>query len=170
VTQTLHPSGMVTNTAGFIPFSTPSGAQWPAILDLHDGDISYAYRNSAVFGTAYLLTMDMDNSAGLAPATIQSITITVYARHIKSGSPYASYVSIGYQTGTNLVLGTPYLTDTSGDYNLISATYTANSDGGPLTTADINNLQVAVKRENGSDVCETRVTEIKVDVAYLYQQ
>ncbi len=169
-TQTLHPSGMASNTAGFIPFSTPAGSQWSAVLDRHDGDISYAYRNSAVFGTAYLLTMDMDNPAGLAPATIQSITVTVYARHLKSGSPYASSVSIGYKTGTNLVLGTPYLTDASGDYNLISATYTTNSDGGPLTTADIDNLQVAVKRENGTDVCETRITEIKADVAYLYQQ
>lgn len=153
----------------WLHLQAPTTGQF-AVLDRHDGDISYVYRNSTVIGTAYLLTMAMDNSAGLAPATLQSITITVYARHLKSGSPYASYVSIGYQTGTNLVLGAPYLTDASGDYNLISATYTTNSDGGPLTMADIDNLLVAVKRENGADACETRVTEIKVDVTYLYQQ
>jgi len=169
-TQSLHPSAMVSNGAGFIPFSTPAGGQWGNVLDCHDGDISYVYRSGIAAG--FYFTVDMDNTAGLAPATIQSITIHVYAEHLLGTSPYAAYVQVGYKTGTNLVWGTPYQTDTSGNYNLISATYTTNSDGGALTLADLENLQVSVMRgnTNGNNNCITRVTEIKVDVTYTYPQ
>lgn len=171
-TLSLHPYANAYNYTGWNPQSTPSGGTWATVMDSGDGDLSYVTSGANMAGDTYYFTMDMDDAAALAPATIQSVTITVAARHVLSGSPYAAYVTVGYRTGATLVWSGPYLTDASGNYTEIPVKYTTGSDGGPLTPADIDNLQVSVMRgnTNGNDACYTRVTEIRVDVDYLYQQ
>lgn len=170
-TLTLHPYANVYNYTGWNPQSTPTGGTWATVMDSSDGDLSYVTSGANMAGDMYYFTMDMEDAAALAPATIQSITITVSARHVLSGSPYAAYVKVGYKTGTSLVWSGSFVTGTSGNYTEIPLTYATNSDGGALTPADIDSLQVSVMRgnTNGNNACYTRVTEIKVDVTYLYR-
>jgi hypothetical protein len=113
----------------------------------------------------------MDDSGLGGGVYIQDLTVYVYARFVYPGGgspvPAPGNVDIGYKTGTTTVWKGSTATDISGNYNLIqSVTYTGDSDGGLLDVADINNLQIAVKRiASGSPML--RVTEVYVDITYL---
>jgi hypothetical protein len=157
---TLHPSGLSDNPGGF----DTSGGSWSDVLDSNDGDGSYAKRCCS--GPYNIFYVDMDDPAGLEGATIESITIYVYARwEYPWGGTAAGNVNIGYKTRTTTVwFGDTYID--SADYSLIvSDTYTADSDGGVLDITDINNLQIAVKR-NLAGPPELRVTEVYVEISY----
>ena len=163
-TLSLHPSG-VASDGGFSPIN----GSWATVLDSNDGDASYVNYCCGPGGQIFYVHMD-DLPAGLEAATIDSITIDVYARYLDGAwpgaIPYAGNVDIGYKTGTNTVWKGNTATNTSGAYNLImSNTYTTDSDGGPLDLTDINNLQIAVKR-NTSGPPVLRVTEVYVEIAY----
>lgn len=144
-TLILHPSDAV-SSGGF----ATTGGSWSNILDNNNGDTSYAYYGAGPGGQIFYV--NMDDPTGLGSATINNITIYVYARYLDGpwpgAVPYAGSVNIGYKTGAVTVWKGSVSTDTSGAYNLIiSSAYTTDSDGGSLSLSDINNLQIAVKRE-----------------------
>lgn len=161
-TITLLPSDVAANNG----FSTAGGA-WADILDGDDGDGSYAHACCGPAGQDFYV--DLDDPSGLAGATIDSITVYVYARYLDGpwpgAVPYAGSLTIGYKTGTSTVWSNA-TTDTSGAYNLIqSASYTTDADGGTLDLTDINNLQIAVQRGVfGSP--QLRVTQVYAEVVY----
>ena len=166
-TVTLHPSGLNSMTSSWT--TSPIDGNWATYLDTNDGDTTYA--TLCCTSPSWSFYVDMDDPAGLEGATIQSITFHVYARYRNSpspgGTPLAANLDIGYKTGAATVWRGNYLTDTSGSYNLVSSTtYTTDSDGGALDLADINNLQISVKR-NASGSTQLRVSEVYVEVAYL---
>ena len=159
---TLHPSGVFTDGG----FST-AGGTWADILDSNDGDTSYAHACCGPSGQIFRVDMDDPNLAGNA---IDSIKIYVYARYLDGpwpgNVPYAANVDIGFKTGTNTLWKGSVTTDTSGDYNLIaSAFYNTDSDGNALDLNDINNLQIAVKR-NVAGPPQLRVTEAYAEIIY----
>lgn len=162
-TLRLHPSD-VAASGGF----SVTGGTWADVLDSQDADLSYAYFCCSSSGQTFYV--DLDDS-GLGAVAVESVTVYVYARYVDGPwpgpSPYAGNVSIGYRTGTATVWETGFSTDTSGGYNLLqSAIYTTDSDGGGLDVTDIDNLQVAVRR-NASGSVQLRVTEVYVEVTYL---
>jgi hypothetical protein len=162
-TLILHPSDVV-STGGF----STTGGSWSNILDSNDGDASYAYYGAGPGGQIFYV--NMDDPTGLGSATINNITIYVYARYLAGpwpgAVPYAGSINIGYKTGSTTVWKGSVSTDTSGAYNLIiSSAYTTDSDGGSLSLSDINNLQIAVKR-NTSGPMQLRATEVYVKIDY----
>jgi hypothetical protein len=105
-------------------------------------------------------------------ATIESVTIHVTARYLEgpwpNALPYAAGVNIGYQTGSATRWSGSQMTDTSGDYKLLSSqTFTTDSDGGPLDLSDIDNLQVTVRREIAGSYL-LRITQIRVELEYSF--
>ena len=166
-TLILHPSGLNSITLG--DFWTRNGS-WATVLDSNDGDGSIAYKCSGPgYDTVYL---NMDDPMGLAGATINSITIYVYARYLEGdwpdAAPYAGYIRIGYKTGTSTVWKNNNYIDDSGNYNLVASnTYTVDSDGGMLDLNDIMNLQTVVYRQTGGPR-ELRVTEVYVVIGYTF--
>jgi hypothetical protein len=162
-TLTLHPSG-VASYGGF----TARGGTWADVLDTNDGDATRVdYCCSSPGQTFYV---DMDDPEGLEGATINSIAFYVYARYVASPGPgalpYAGNVDIAYKTGSNTIWEGNTTTDVTGNYNLISSnTYIVDSDGGTLDLADINNLQIAVKR-NTSGPPQLNVTEVYAEIDY----
>jgi hypothetical protein len=162
-TLILHPSGVVSN-GGFLI----TGGTWADVLDTNDGDAGYVYFCCSSPGQTFYV--DMDDSGLGGGVYIQDLTVYVYARYVNPGgspTPVPGNVDIGYKTGTTTEWKGSTATDASGDYNLIqSVTYTSDSDGDPLDLADINNIQLAVKR-NSSGPPQLRVTEVYVEVTYL---
>jgi hypothetical protein len=161
-TITLHPSG-VADAGVFYEF----GGTWETILDVNDGDTSYAYYCCSSPGQVFYV--HMDDPTNLAGATIQNITIHAYARYKASpgGGTFAGNVDIGFRTGSATEWRGNYLTDTSTNYHhIFSNAYTADSDGGVLDLTDINNLQVAVQR-NAAGSPQLQVTEVYVEVTYV---
>jgi hypothetical protein len=162
-TLTLHPSDVV-SSGGF----APTNGLWADVLDTNDGDGSHVSACCGGPGAAFYV--DMDDTSGLAGATINSITFYVYARYLDGpwpgGIPIIGNVNIGYETGTATVWKGNTATDASGNYNLImSATYTADSDGGALDLADLDALQIAVQR-NIAGPPQLRVTEVYAEIDY----
>lgn len=164
---TLYPSGLASNPGGY--WTVPVSDQWAAYLDSNDGDSTYVTSNTGALGAVF--SMNMDDPAGLAGTTIQSIAFHVYARYVSGWAPsppaYPGVINIGYRTGTNTVWKGDTSIDGSGNYNLVSSvTYTTDSDGGPLDLADLNNLQIAVQRRTSGGY-PLRVTEIFAEITYL---
>ncbi|MFC1718176.1 hypothetical protein ACFL6S_31260 [Candidatus Poribacteria bacterium] len=166
-TLILHPSGFYSSPGGTW---SPINGTWAEVLEDDDADDTYATSST---GGVYELYVDMDDPTGLGGATIQDITIYVHARYVTAGGPaprppYAGWVDIGYQTGTNVVWRGDFRTDgVTGDYDeIISDTYTTDSDEGLLELTDINNLQIAIKRLSSGAV-QLRITEIRVEVTYI---
>ncbi len=164
---TINPSDMLNNPD---LFEVSPSSSWATALDKNDGDMSYIYLCCGRSGKSF--TVGMDDPVGLEGATITSVTLHVSARYLSSPSPtatpYAAGVSIGYKTGATTQWSTSVITDTSGNYNLISSqTFTTDSDGGPLDLADINNLQVSIRRDQGGPP-QVRVTEIRAEIEYSY--
>jgi hypothetical protein len=163
-TITLHPSGFYPpDSDAFSVF----GGTWADVLDLNDGDTSYAYYCCSSPGQIFYV--DMDDPTGLGGATIQSIKFYAYARYKASpgGGTYAGNVNIGFRTGTATEWRGNYQTDLTTNYHLISSiSYTTDSDLGVLDLTDINNLQIAVQR-NASGSPQLQVTEVYVEVTYF---
>ncbi len=165
-TMVLYPSDVASNN-GF----TTAGGSWADILDNNDGDASYAHACCGPAGQYFYV--DLDDPTGLAGATIESITISVYARYLEGqwpgALPYAGNIDIGYRTGTNIIWTGNTVTDTSGNYNLIqSATFTSDSDGGTLDLTDIDNLQITVSR-GAFGPPQVRVTQVYAEIVYSPQ-
>ena len=161
----LTPSDMVSNPG---VYSVSSGSTWATAMDSDDGDMSYIYLCCTSPGKMF--TVSMDDPAGLQGATIDSVTLHVMARYLDgpwpNAVPYAAGVSIGYQTGSATQWSGSMVLDTSGSYNQVSTlTFTTDSDGGPLDLADINNLQVTVKRDTAGSAL-LRVTRVWAEVVY----
>jgi predicted CXXCH cytochrome family protein len=161
-TIVLHPSG-VADDGGY----TVTGGTWADALDTNDGDTSHVY--FCCSGPGQIFYVDMDDPA-LSNVVINDLTVHVYARYVDGNSPNPPVITgdldIGYKTGTDTIWKGSTTTDASGDYNLISsATYHLDSDSGPLDLADVNNLQIAVKR-NAPGSAKLRVTEVYVEVVY----
>jgi hypothetical protein len=166
-TVILHPSGLAANPGGY--WTVPVADQWADYLDTHDGDTTYAGSNTGPAGAE--LYLDMDTASVLADASIEDVTMYVYARYVSGFSPtpppIAGTIDLGYKTGTNTVWTNGLGLDASGDYNLAgSGTYTTDSDGGSLELADVEALQLAVERRlSGSS--PLRITEAYVVVTYV---
>jgi hypothetical protein len=164
---TLNPSDMVSNPGAY---AVSNYSTWATALDSNDGDVSYVYLCCTSPGQSF--TMSMDDPTGLEWATIESVTIHVTARYLEgpwpNALPYAAGVNIGYQTGSATRWSGSQMTDTSGDYKLLSSqTFTTDSDGGPLDLSDIDNLQVTVRREIAGSYL-LRITQIRVEVEYSF--
>ncbi len=163
----ISPSDMVSNDGAY---TVSSGSTWATAMDSDDGDMSYVYRCCSAPGLAF--TMNMDDPAGLQGATIESLTIHVMVRYLAgpwpNAVPHAGGVQVGFKTGTNTLWSASQMTDTSGDYNLISSqTYTTDSDGGPLELADLNNMSISIRRAIAGPPL-LRVTRIWSEVVYTY--
>jgi hypothetical protein len=163
----LNPSDMVSNPGAY---AVSNYSTWATALDSNDGDVSYVYLCCTSPGQSF--TMSMDDPTGLEWATIESVTIHVTARYLEgpwpNALPYAAGVNIGYQTGSATRWSGSQMTDTSGDYKLLSSqTFTTDSDGGPLDLSDIDNLQVTVRREIAGSYL-LRITQIRVEVEYSF--
>jgi hypothetical protein len=166
---TLHPSGVLDDSEFNILGRTP----WEDVLDSNDGDRSLIY---SIYPAPNILTsvfsVSMDDSTFPDGAVIESIRIYTHARFQNPGSgiPYPSRVDLGYSTGTNTIWNGLTLTENSYDYTFIqSSTFTTDSDGGPLDTADIDNLQIHIQRNNlNNGVWQLLVTEVYVEVAYHF--
>lgn len=161
----LNPTDMVSNPE---LFEVSPSSSWATAMDSDDGDMSYIYRCCGRSGKTF--TVSMDDPVGLDGATITRVTLYVSARYLSSPSPtatpYAAGVDVGYQTGAATQWNGSVTTDTSGAYNIISSqSFTTDSDGGPLDLADIDNLQVSIKRAQGGPP-QLRVTEIRAEVEY----
>jgi hypothetical protein len=162
-TLILHPSGLASNPGGY--WTVPIADQWDTYLDTNDGDILYVTSNTGSQGAEFFVNMDDPGITG----TIQKLTFHVYARYVSGWSPSppcsSGNINIGYKTG----IGTVWKgsTNISGcPYTLVSsAEYTTDSDGGPLSLTDINNLQIAVKRLTSGSY-PLRITEVYVEVTY----
>lgn len=159
----INPSG-VASSNGF----SSAGGGWADILDTNDGDGSYAH--SCCGPGVQSFYVDMDDPAALQNATIENLSFYVYARYLNGpwpgGVPYVGYIDVGYKTGASTVWSGSTTTDPSGAYSLISSfTYSTDSDGGALDLTDINNLQIAVKR-NTYGPPQLRVTEVFAEVNY----
>ncbi len=166
-TVTLHPSGLASNPGGY--WTVPTANQWDTYLDSNDGNSTYVTSNTGSQGA--ILYIDMDNPVGLDTATIQSITFHVYARYVSGWSPsppaVAGNLDIGYMTGTSTVWKGSTSIDSSGNYNLVSSvTYTNDSDGGALDLADINSLQISIKRLTSGGY-PLRITEMYAEIVYM---
>jgi len=162
LTLVLHPSGVVTD-GGF----TVTDGTWASALDTNDGDASLVSFCCSSPGQTFYV--DMDDS-GLSGVVIQSLTLHVYNRYVDdtslSAPPITGTLDIGYRTGTDTIWTGSTTTDASGNYNVISSDpYSLDSDSGPLDLADIDNLQIAVRR-NSSGGANLRVTEIYAEIAY----
>jgi hypothetical protein len=163
----INPSDIMSNDGAY---SVSNGSTWATALDSEDGDMSYVYRCCAGPGLAF--TMNMDDPAGLQGATIESLTIHVSARYLDgpwpNAVPNAGGVEIGYSAGATTLWSASQMTDTSGDYNLISSqTYTTDSDGGALDLADLNNLSIGIRRATAGPPL-LRITRIWAEVVYTY--
>jgi hypothetical protein len=159
----LHPSGAVAAGA-FLP---SSGTTWASALDSNDGDTSHVY---LCCSAPQSFTVSMDDPMGLEGATIRAVTIRVLARYLAGpwpgAVPFAGSVVVGYKTGASTLWSAAASTDTSGTYNLISSQrFTSDSDGGALDLADINNLNVVVKRNTAGPPL-LRITEIRAEVEF----
>ena len=156
--MTLHPSGVVTGQDG--GFAIQNGT-WENALDSNDGDASYAHKCCTSPGFSF--TADIDDPSGLGSATINDVTIYVYAKYLDGPWPnptaISSNVNVGYNTGGSTVWSGVFTTDSSGDYNLI--TYNLGS----LSVLDISNLQVSVERSTSGSLM-LRVTEVYVEIDY----
>jgi len=120
-----------------------------------------------------VFSVNMDDTAGtfLEGATIESIRIYTYARYQASGGiPTDGSVDVGYNTGTNTVWnGNTVFAWPNWNYSFIlveSSVFTTDSDGGPLDTTDIDNLQIYVQRNSKNNVWHMLVTEVYVEVEY----
>lgn len=161
----LTPSGMVSNPGAY---SVSSGATWTSALDSDDGDMSYVYLCCTSPGQSF--TVSMDDPVGLQGASINSVTIHVMARYLEgpwpNAVPYAAGGNLGYQTGASTQWSGSVTTDISGSYNQLSTqTFSSDSDGGALDLADINSLQVSIKRETSGSYL-LKVTRIWAEVEY----
>jgi len=166
-TLTLHPSGIASNPGGY--WTVPTADQWPTYLDSNDGDATHATSTTGAQGAVFYV--DMDDTSGLSGATIQDITFYTYARYVSGFSPdpppYPGTLDVGYKTGASTVWKGDTAIDGSGSYNLVSsATYTTDSDGGSLEVADIDALQLSVKRRTSGGY-PLRVTEMYAVVTYV---
>ncbi len=169
---TLHPSGVVDETQFDLLGSTP----WESALDSHDGDrsIAYSYSVDDVLTKVSVFSVSMDDTTGtfLEGATIESIRIYTYARYHSggSGTPTDGSVDLGYNTGTSTVWnGNTVFAWPNWDYSyrlVESSVFTTDSDGGPLDTTDIDNLQIYIQRNSKNNVWHLIVTEVYVEVEY----
>lgn len=164
---TLTPSDLVANPG---VYSVSSGATWAGALDSDDGDMSFVYLCCTSPGQSF--TVGMDDPAGLQGATLTGITLHVSARYLAgpwpNAAPLAAGVNIGYQTGAATQWSGSMSLDASGGYSQVSSvTFTADSDGGALDLADLNGLQVSIKRETSGPAL-LRVTRIWAEVNYTY--
>lgn len=153
-TLTIHPLSTASN-AGAWTITTPA-----TDLDANDGDATAATKCCS--GPTLKFYMDMDDPAGLAGATINSITTNAVVRCSAAG---VLTTKVGYMTdGATTVwtgaaaCGTAYATVTGGPYTLDSA-------GGALDLTDLNNIQVAVDRV-GTGPTNMLVTELYVTIDY----
>jgi hypothetical protein len=162
-TITLHPSGAAA-AGGY----TLIGGTWENVLDSNDGDTTRVQRNGGP-GTDQDFIVDMDDPGLSGEETILGFTAYVYARHTAGGGPeplpslsYAMDIGYGTTGGGGATWKGSTSTDAAGSgYTLISL-----ASSGSFTVADINNLQVYVRRIiEGSPML--RVTEVKVEVTYL---
>lgn len=161
--MTLHPSGLNNQYQSWTITSS-----WETDLDSNDGDATRATRCCTGGPTMYYFWVDMDDF-GLPGATIQSMTISVYARYrIQGGgdTPAVGPVNIGYKTGSYSKWKGTTDTNNSLDYTLIQFTATTDSENGALDPTDLDNLQIGVEKSIHSDL-ELRVTEVAVEVEYL---
>ncbi|MCU7918263.1 MAG: hypothetical protein KZQ95_07870 [Candidatus Thiodiazotropha sp. (ex Epidulcina cf. delphinae)] len=162
----LNPSGVV-NAGAYTP---NTGSTWASALDSDDGDASYV--KLCCTSPSQTFTVSMDDPVGLGGTTIQAVTIHISARYLAGpwpgAVPYLANVDVGYKTGTSTTWSGSVALDTSGNYNqVISQTFTTDSDGGPLDLADIDNLQITVKRQTSGPPL-LRVTEIRAEVDFTY--
>lgn len=167
-TLTITPSGLVDNSGGF---SITAGSTWADVLDVDDGDASYAYLCCAGYYMSF--TVGMDDPAQLQGAMITSVTVHVAARAKTSSSQYASPykayygVNIGYQTGTAVQWSGGQTLDTTGNYVYLSTqTFTTDSDGGTLDANDIYNLQVSIRRDL-KGASQLMITRVWAEVEYI---
>jgi hypothetical protein len=171
-TVTLHPSGLNYQHANTWTITS----SWATDLDDREDpavdDGNPHVKRCCTGGPAsnypyFWLNMDDLN---MPSATINSITIRVWARHHTLGGsdfPTTGPVDVGYYTGT----GETWLGDTTtqnlGDYTytLIEHVVTQDTGGGDLDPSEIDNLQIGVKRSTHAN--EMRVTEVQVEVTYV---
>jgi hypothetical protein len=130
--------------------------------------MSYVYLCCTSPGQSF--TVSMDDPVGLQGASINSVTIHVMARYLEgpwpNAVPYAAGGNLGYQTGASTQWSGSVTTDISGSYNQLSTqTFSSDSDGGALDLADINSLQVSIKRETSGSYL-LKVTRIWAEVEY----
>ena len=165
-TLILHPSGVVSDSGGY--FSVwPIGGPWSDVLDSNDGDNSYVVGST---GWMQVFTVDMAPPGALG--AIESIRIHVYARYLTgpwpSAVPVSQSLNIGYTTDGAIVYDGVVFTDDSGDYNhIMSSIYNTDSGGNPLELIDIENLEIAVRRETtAGGAYQLRVTEAYAEIVY----
>jgi hypothetical protein len=173
-TITLHPSGLNNQHANEWTITS----SWADDLDDRDlteppvDDSNPHVKRCCTGGPTsnyayFWLDMDDFNVPG---ATINSITINVWARHHVLGggdNPTTGPVDVGYNTGS----GESWLgvtnTQNLGDYayTLVQHVITQDTEGYDLDPSEIDNLQIGVKRSTHAN--EMRVTEVAVEVEYL---
>lgn len=165
-TMIIHPSGLGSNPGGY--WTVPGADQWADYLDTNDADTTYATSGTGAAGATLYMTLD---DPALFGASVQSVTLHVYARYVSGFSPTAPPVTgnidIGYLTGTATQwTGSQTLPGTGEYIHVMSTNYTTDSDGGSLEEADINALQLAVRRLTGGS-SPMRVTEVYAEVRYV---
>ncbi len=163
-TVRLHPTGISDNTG---EFSVMNGS-WETVLDVNDGDVSYAHRCCGP--PVYHCSLHMDDPIGLDDATIDSITIYIYSRFLDGAWPDAlpvtGYLKLGYKTGSAMVWSYPITVAESSDHVPVNSDiYYLDSDGGTLDLDDINNLEIGVTRYIGGPM-QMRITELYAEIAF----
>ncbi|MDA3937043.1 MAG: Ig-like domain-containing protein [Actinomycetota bacterium] len=165
-TVVIHPSGLGSNPGGY--WTLPGANQWATYFDSDDGDTTYATSNTGGQGATLYLAMDDPTLFG---ASIQSVKVHILARYVSGWSPvppaYTGNADLGYLTGTTtLWTGSSTLPGTGSYTHVMSTAYATDSDSGALDIADINALQVAIKRLTSGGY-PLRITEVYAEVRYI---
>lgn len=162
----IHPSGLGSNPGGY--WTVPAVDQWASYLDTNDADTTYATSNTGAGGATVYLALD---DPALFGAAVQSVTLHVQARYVSGWSPIppavTGSVNIGYLTGATTVWSGSQTLPGTGEYiHVTTPVYASDSDGGSLEEADVDSLQLAVRRLTGGAV-PLRITEVYAEVKYI---